>query len=104
MQSHHKMSEKSATPGSPFLIVGVLLATLQKEFMIAFIYLFFIIFILSLCMFCLHVCLYSTCVHCPEEGVGCPGPGVTGCELSWGKWGAGNPTSVFGRAASAPKC
>lgn len=95
MQSHHKMSEKFVTIGSPFLIVGVLLAMLQKEFMIAFICLFFIIFILSLCMFCLHVCLCPMCIHCPgkpEEGVGCPGPGVTGCELSSGKWGAANPT------------
>lgn len=84
MQSHHKMSEKFITIGSPFLIVGVLLAMLQKKFMM-FIYLFFIIFILSLCIFCPHVCLCPTCVNCPgkpEEGVGCPGPGVTGCELS----------------------
>lgn len=31
MQSHHKMSEKFVTTGSPFLIVGVLLAMIQKK-------------------------------------------------------------------------
>lgn len=57
MQSHHKMSEKFVTIGSPFLVVGVLLAMLQKEFMIAFIYLFLLfLFYLCACFVCMFVC------------------------------------------------
>lgn len=40
-------------------------------------------------VFCLHACLYTTCVQCPwkTEGVRSPGIGVRdGCEPSWGCW------------------
>lgn len=60
MQSHHKMSEKFVTVGSPFLVVGVLLAVLQKEFMIAFIYLLFLFYLWS-CFVCMFVC--APCVY-----------------------------------------
>lgn len=74
MQSHHKMSEKFVTIGSPFLIVRVLLAMLQKEFMIMFIYLFFITFIsvhvLSACLSVPHMC------KLPREA-------RRGCRMPW---------------------
>ena len=48
-------------------------------------------------VFFLHVCLCTTCLQRPEEGVGSPGTRVTGCwELPSGCW-EWNPCSLEGQ-------
>lgn len=50
------------------------------------------IFMLHVWVFCLGVCLHTTCApgqRRPAEGVGCPGTGVTdSCELPCRRWGS----------------
>lgn len=51
-------------------------------------------FFICVGFFCLHLCLYTICMQCPEEGITCPESGVSdSCELS--SMGAKNWTRVL---------